>query len=60
MGYNYTAVLTKVEQLRDIWCGRVTYSNEKDWLDNVDAAMHELAEATGLSFTSAKLKRRRR
>lgn len=37
-----------VEQLLDMWVGRKTYNDDREWLDNVDGMMGELAKATGL------------
>ncbi len=39
-----------VEQLRDIYCGRLTYNDDVEWLDNVDAIMDELCLELGYDF----------
>ncbi len=39
-----------VEQLRDIYCGRLTYDNDVEWLDNVDAAMSDLCSELFYDF----------
>lgn len=45
-------ILRDVEQLRDIWCGRLTYNDDGDWLDNVEATLMELCAKAGLAFAS--------
>lgn len=41
-----------IEQLRDMWCGRKTYTNDEEWLDNVEQCIRELSEHNGLDFQS--------
>ena len=38
------------EQLRDIYCGRTTYDNDEQWIENLDVMMNELANKYGLAF----------
>ena len=42
-----SSVNNLIEQLRDIWTGRSTYDNDKEWLDNIGHMIGELCEATG-------------
>lgn len=39
-----------IEQLRDIYCGRDTYDSEREWLDNMNAAMRDLCDGVGIDF----------
>ena len=31
-----------VEQMRDVWEGRESYTNDVDWLDNLEATIGEI------------------
>lgn len=44
------AVYNDVEQLRDIWCGRLTYDDDGQWLDNVEAIIQSLSKRAGIAF----------
>ena len=37
-----------VEQMRDTWSGRTTYTDDDEWLDNVEAIIGEVVNACGL------------
>jgi len=37
-----------VEQMRDIWEGRESYTNDVDWLDNLEATIGEVVLAFDL------------
>ena len=37
-----------VEQMRDIWEGRESYTNDVDWLDNLEAPIGEVVLAFDL------------
>lgn len=39
-----------IEQLRDIYCGRDIYDSEREWLDNMNAAMRDLCDGVGIDF----------
>ena len=42
--------MSSIEQLRDIFCGRATYSSDREWLDSVSAELRDLSEKAGLDF----------
>ena len=39
-----------IEQLRDVYCGRSSYTSNAEWLDNLDTCMQELCTLVGLDF----------
>ena len=45
-----------VEQMRDIWEGRESYTNDVDWLDNLEATIGEVVLAFDLEPISIEEK----
>lgn len=55
-----TGVYNDVEQLRDLWCGRLTYNNDGEWLDNVESMVESLSKRAGIAFASVQPAKRRK
>lgn len=43
-------LFSRIEQLRDCFCGRLTYSDDTQWFENINQVLSEICSITGLDF----------